>query len=78
VPEKPIPEDDPIVSKSLAPHYLVAMLVLMATLFWALWDEDRFTWQDRISQTYITAATPLMEPEAFEIPAGHRHRLAHK
>ena len=46
--------------------------------FWALWDEDRFTWQDRISQTYITAATPLMEPEAFEIPAGHRHRLAHK
>jgi cytochrome c551/c552 len=40
VPDKPIPEDDPIVSKSLAPHYLVAMLVLMATLFWALWDED--------------------------------------
>ncbi len=38
--EKPIPEDDPVVSKSLAPHYLVAMLVLMATLFWALWDED--------------------------------------
>jgi len=40
VPEKPIPEDDPIVSKSLAPHYLLAMLVLMLTLFWALWDED--------------------------------------
>src|SRR5580704_3439489 len=40
VPEKPIPEDDPVVSKSLAPHYLVAMLVLVATLFWALWDED--------------------------------------
>src|SRR5580698_9718250 len=40
VPEKPIPEDDPVVSRSLAPHYLVAMLVLMATLFWALWDED--------------------------------------
>jgi cytochrome c551/c552 len=40
VPEKPIPEDDPLVSKSLAPHYVVAMLVLMATLFWALWDED--------------------------------------
>ena len=38
--EKPILEDDPVVSKSLAPHYLVAMLVLMATLFWALWDED--------------------------------------
>src|SRR5271167_709534 len=40
VPEKPIPEDDPVVSRSLAPHYLVAMLVLTATLFWALWDED--------------------------------------
>jgi mono/diheme cytochrome c family protein len=40
VPDKPIPEDDPVVSRSFAPHYLVAMLVLMATLFWALWDED--------------------------------------
>jgi cytochrome c551/c552 len=40
VPEKPIPEDDPVVSRSFAPHYLVAMLILMATLFWALWDED--------------------------------------
>jgi cytochrome c551/c552 len=40
VAEKPILEDDPVVSKSLAPHYLVAMLVLIATLFWALWDED--------------------------------------
>jgi uncharacterized RDD family membrane protein YckC len=45
---------------------------------WSLWDEDRFTWQDRISHTYITAATPFMEPEAFEIPAGQRHRFAHK
>jgi len=40
VPDKPIPDDDPIVSKSLAPHYVVAVIVLMATLFWALWDED--------------------------------------
>ena len=40
VPEKPIPEDDPVVSRSFAPHYLVAMLLLTATLFWALWDED--------------------------------------
>jgi cytochrome c2/transcription termination factor NusB len=40
VPDKPIPEDDPIVSKSLAPHYVIAVVVLMATLFWALWDED--------------------------------------
>jgi len=40
VPDKPIPDDDPIVSKSLAPHYVVAVIILMATLFWALWDED--------------------------------------
>ena len=40
MPEKPIPEDDPVVSKSLAPHYVIAIVVLMATLFWALWDED--------------------------------------
>jgi len=40
VPDKPVPNDDPIVSKSLAPHYVIAMVILMATLFWALWDED--------------------------------------
>jgi cytochrome c551/c552 len=40
VPEKPIPDDDPIVSRSFAPHYVVATIILMATLFWALWDED--------------------------------------
>ncbi len=45
---------------------------------WSLWDEDHFTWQDRISQTYITGATPLLEPEAFEVPAGRGHRFAHK
>ncbi len=38
--EKPVPENDPVVSKSLAPHYVVAMVVLTATLFWALFDED--------------------------------------
>jgi cytochrome c2/uncharacterized ParB-like nuclease family protein len=40
VPGKPTAENDPIVSKSLAPHYFVAMVVLIASLFWALWDED--------------------------------------
>jgi cytochrome c551/c552 len=64
VPEKPIPENDPVVSKSLAPHYLISMLVLMATLFWALWDEDfgqrpwkafQHEWKDRYS-TYLKGA----------------------
>ena len=40
MPDKPIPDDDPIVSKSLAPHYVIAVVILMVTLFWALWDED--------------------------------------
>jgi cytochrome c551/c552 len=39
VAEKPIPEQDPITSKSYALHYLIATILLMGTLFWALWDE---------------------------------------
>ena len=64
MPDKPIPDDDPVVSKSLAPHYLVAMVVLMATLFWALWDEDfgqrpwkafQNEWKDRYTAFLKTA-----------------------
>src|SRR5713226_8454092 len=64
VPEKPIPENDPVVSKSLAPHYVISMVILMATLFWALWDEDfgqrpwkafQHEWKDRYS-TFLKAA----------------------
>ena len=40
MPDQPVFENDPVVSKSLAPHYAVAMVLLMASLFWALWDED--------------------------------------
>ena len=57
--------------------YLLSGATLMLGYLWALWDEDRFTWQDRISQTYVTAAPPLMEGEAYEVPAG-RPRYAHK
>jgi cytochrome c551/c552 len=39
VPEQPIPEQDPITSKSYAAHYVLAIVILIATLFWALWDE---------------------------------------
>ena len=39
VPEEPIPEQDPVVTKSYAMWYVVCMVILMATLFWALWDE---------------------------------------
>ena len=39
LPEQPIPEQDPVVTKSYALHYVVVMVILMGTLFWALWDE---------------------------------------
>ena len=39
MPEQPIPEQDPITSKSYAAHYVIATVLLIATLFWALWDE---------------------------------------
>jgi mono/diheme cytochrome c family protein len=64
VPDKSIPESDPIVSKSLAPHYFVSMVILMVTLFWALWDEDfgqrpwkkfQEEWKTRYS-TFLSAA----------------------
>jgi cytochrome c551/c552 len=66
VPEKPIPEQDPIVTKSLALHYVVATVLLMATLFWALWDENfgqrpwkayQHEWKDRYSTFLKTART---------------------
>ena len=33
------PRQDPVVTKSYATYYVVSMVLLMATLFWALWDE---------------------------------------
>ncbi len=39
MPEQPIPEQDPVTSKSYALHYVIATVLLLGTLFWALWDE---------------------------------------
>ena len=39
MPDKPVPNSDPIVTKSYAAHYAIAVILLMATLLWALWDE---------------------------------------
>ena len=58
--------------------YLLSGATMMLGFLWSLWDEDRFTWQDRISQTYITAATPVMEPSEFQVNPTPRHRFAHK
>src|SRR3984957_18043729 len=39
VPHKPTPEQDPITRKSYAAHYLIATIIFIVPLFWALWDE---------------------------------------
>lgn len=57
--------------------YLLSGATVMLGFLWALWDEDHFTWQDRISQTYITAAEPMPDAHSFDLSGG-RHTLAHK
>ncbi len=78
MPEKPIPENDPVVSKSLAPHYVISMVILMATLFWALWDEDfgqrpwkafQHEWKDRYS-TFLKTARSQSGDAQKEVEAG--------
>lgn len=58
MPQNPIPENDPVVTKSYAVHYLLATVILIGTLFWALWDESygqrpwksfQEQWKDRYS-----------------------------
>lgn len=41
--------------------YLVAASAGFLGFLWALWDEDRLCWQDRVSQTYLTAMAPVGE-----------------
>jgi uncharacterized RDD family membrane protein YckC len=53
--------------------YTLSAAALTLGFFWALWDEDRFTWHDRISQTYITGASPVMIPEPIELQPGELH-----
>ena len=72
MPEKPIPEQDPIVSKSLALPYVVATILLMTTLFWALWDENfgqrpwkayQREWKDRYSTFLKSARTQSLDTQ---------------
>ncbi|MGH9717184.1 MAG: RDD family protein [Candidatus Acidiferrales bacterium] len=57
--------------------YMLSGATLLLGFIWALWDEDRFTWQDRMSQTYVTAAVPLSDFDAFGVRAPAQ-RFAHK
>lgn len=43
--------------------YVLSGLSLLFGFLWAVWDEDGLTWQDRISQTYLT---PSVRAAAFE------------
>jgi uncharacterized RDD family membrane protein YckC len=52
--------------------YLISGATMMLGFLWALWDEDHFTWQDRISQTYITAAEPVEDPGSVDMPPARR------
>ncbi len=72
MPDKPIPEQDPITSKSYAAHYLIATVILIITLFWALWDEawGQRPWkafQEQFKQRYTaflnTARTQSQDSE---------------
>lgn len=47
--------------------YLVSFAAALLGFFWALWDEDQLTWQDRISQTYVTAAPR----QSFSLPGSN-------
>ncbi len=59
--------------------YVLSGATFAMGFVWSLWDEDRFTWQDRISQTYITAAAPLREVSTFGMNmSSRRQSLAHK
>ncbi len=70
-----LPETKQLLWRSFG--YLLSGATLMLGFLWSLWDEDRFTWQDRISHTYITAATPFAEAEPHEVQPGRR-TVAHK
>ena len=72
MPEQPTRGDDPVVSKSFALYYVVSMVILMATLFWALWDEDfgqrpwksfQQEWKHRYTAFLKTAGTKSAESE---------------
>jgi len=48
--------------------YLVSGGTFFLGFLWALWDEDHLTWQDRISQTYLTAAESIDKSESVPMP----------
>jgi uncharacterized RDD family membrane protein YckC len=50
--------------------YLISAGTCFLGFLWALWDEDHLTWQDRMSQTYITPTEGFADAETS---AGQAH-----
>jgi hypothetical protein len=77
LPDKPIPEQDPITGKSYALAYTIASVLLIATLFWALWDEAwgqrpwkefQDKWKDRYS-AFLDSAHSKSEKSEKQVEA---------
>ena len=60
------PEPRQLLWRSLG--YLISGGTFLLGFLWALWDEDHLTWQDRISQTYITYAQKSEQSESSPAP----------
>ena len=87
MPEEPIPEQDPIVTKSFAPHYVIAMVLLMATLFWALWDESfgqrpwksyQRVWKERYTAFLKTARSSSSKEESDVVKGAEALHLTYR
>ena len=48
--------------------YLISAAAVFLGFLWAWWDDDHLTWQDRISQTYVTPATEAASAELTASP----------
>jgi uncharacterized RDD family membrane protein YckC len=70
-----LPETRQLIWRSFG--YLLSGTTLLLGFLWSLWDEDQFTWHDRMSHTYVTASLPLGQAEPLEVPV-QRHTFAHK
>jgi uncharacterized RDD family membrane protein YckC len=52
--------------------YVLSGATLMLGFLWAFWDEDGFTWHDRVSQTYLTSSAPVADPDPIEFHGTRR------
>lgn len=82
MPEQPIPEHDPVVTKSYALYYVVSMVLLMATLLWALWDESfgqrpwiafQHQWKQRYT-AFLNKATSSSDKSVKDVQNNSEYR----